>query len=99
MTTSTSPHVVDPVCGMHFAAEDAAATESVNGHTYYFCSENCHAKFLADPARYTEASGSTHAGHAEESAHATQHEHAAHTAHTAAGHTAHTGDPAHTAVG
>jgi Cu+-exporting ATPase len=30
----------------------AAATATHEGTTYYFCSENCKAKFLQDPDRY-----------------------------------------------
>ncbi len=46
--------VRDPVCGMTVNPEDPAATEQHNGHTYFFCSDNCHGKFLADPGQYTD---------------------------------------------
>jgi Cu+-exporting ATPase len=44
--------VRDPVCGMTFKAGQAKFTEDYNGKTLYFCSDSCHKKFLADPAKY-----------------------------------------------
>ena len=44
--------VLDPVCGMRFPSEKAAATTEWEGRTYHFCSEGCKASFEADPARY-----------------------------------------------
>lgn len=43
---------IDPVCGMTVEPESAAATENYQDADWYFCSEHCHASFLADPARY-----------------------------------------------
>lgn len=46
----------DLVCGMEVDAKKAAAaglTIAHDGHTYYFCSEDCKKKFQAEPARYT----------------------------------------------
>jgi heavy metal translocating P-type ATPase len=45
--------VKDPVCGM--SVDSASATHKVtyNGATYYFCSEGCRSKFMAEPTRYT----------------------------------------------
>ncbi len=45
----------DPVCGM--AVDPATATHRADhdGVTYYFCSANCRAEFLADPAKYVES--------------------------------------------
>jgi Cu+-exporting ATPase len=45
----------DPVCGMTVAPETAAARTDFQGETYYFCSQHCHAKFTADPAKYSGA--------------------------------------------
>jgi YHS domain-containing protein len=43
----------DPVCGMF--VERAGAIEAVfEKETYYFCNEECHRKFLADPHGYLE---------------------------------------------
>lgn len=44
--------VTDPVCGMKLESTKAAATESVQGQTLYFCSTSCHDKYQADPGRY-----------------------------------------------
>jgi len=57
--------VTDPVCGMSIDSAKAAAQEAVAGQTYYFCSDSCHSKFRADPARYTakEHGGKGHGSH------------------------------------
>ncbi len=52
-------NVKDPVCGMEIDTEKAFATREHMGHTYYFCSADCVAKFDADPHRYTLASSVT----------------------------------------
>ncbi|HEX6102127.1 MAG TPA: YHS domain-containing protein, partial [Alphaproteobacteria bacterium] len=44
--------VKDPVCGMAVDPHATAHRATHQGHTYYFCSEGCRTKFLADPARY-----------------------------------------------
>ncbi len=44
--------VKDPVCGMQVNPQSAAGSETHDGHTYYFCSAGCLAKFRADPAKY-----------------------------------------------
>jgi Cu+-exporting ATPase len=44
--------VVDPVCGMTIAPEDAVGHVEHNGHTYYFCSESCLDRFRADPEEF-----------------------------------------------
>jgi YHS domain-containing protein len=41
----------DPVCGMTVAVTTAYA-ESVNGDTYYFCSEGCRQRFDENPTGY-----------------------------------------------
>src|SRR5690348_18301190 len=45
---------LDPVCGMTVDPATALSAE-VGGKTYYFCSEGCRTKFVADPKRYLEA--------------------------------------------
>src|SRR6266496_6092200 len=45
---------IDPVCHMTVDPRHAAGTSEYNGHTYYFCSKGCVAKFEADPMRYVE---------------------------------------------
>jgi len=45
----------DPVCGMDVseqAAESAEHTMHYDGHTYYFCSQDCKVKFVADMGSY-----------------------------------------------
>ncbi|HLE84923.1 MAG TPA: heavy metal translocating P-type ATPase, partial [Thermoanaerobaculia bacterium] len=46
--------VRDPVCGMTFPPEKAAATLEVAGETIHFCSLRCKEKLEADPARYLD---------------------------------------------
>ncbi|MCF1503937.1 cadmium-translocating P-type ATPase [Afifella sp. H1R] len=43
---------VDPVCGMKVDTSADKPTARHDGQVYYFCSESCHDKFVADPARY-----------------------------------------------
>ena len=45
----------DPVCGMKVDPASAAGSHTHADVTYYFCSNNCLARFRADPARYTTA--------------------------------------------
>ena len=44
--------VTDPVCGMAIEPGGAAGRQEYKGQTYYFCSETCRAKFIADPDAY-----------------------------------------------
>ncbi len=44
---------VDPVCGMTVDPPGAAAWADHAGRTYYFCSQGCHDRFVADPASFT----------------------------------------------
>ncbi len=44
--------VTDPVCGMEVDPQTAEHRLTHGGHTHYFCSASCNAKFEADPARY-----------------------------------------------
>ncbi|MEW9612926.1 heavy metal translocating P-type ATPase [Shinella sp. S4-D37] len=44
--------VKDPVCGMEVDTQTAEYRLTHEGHTHYFCSASCKAKFEADPARY-----------------------------------------------
>ncbi len=43
---------VDPVCGMAVDPAGAEHRSKHAGHTYYFCSNHCRARFEAEPARY-----------------------------------------------
>lgn len=49
--------VTDPVCGMQIDSAKAAASEAVQGRTYYFCSTSCRDKFRANPDGYAKAEG------------------------------------------
>jgi P-type Cu+ transporter len=42
----------DPVCGMDVNPGSAKHSAEASGRAYYFCSEVCKSKFIADPARY-----------------------------------------------
>ena len=43
---------VDPVCGMALGSLIFELTDTVAGREYGFCSEECRARFIADPKRY-----------------------------------------------
>lgn len=47
--------VTDPVCGMRISKLFAAAQAEFQGHTYYFCVEDCRRKFAEQPARYASS--------------------------------------------
>lgn len=47
----------DPVCGMMIEQGDAVATSEYQGHTYYFCSQDCKAEFDANPTDYADQTG------------------------------------------
>ena len=49
--------VRDPVCGMIFVRNDAAASAEWKGRTYYFCCGACKEAFLSDPERFLDRSG------------------------------------------
>ncbi len=44
--------VLDPVCGMEVDPENAAASETYLGTTYYFCSTHCRDAFHGNPEKY-----------------------------------------------
>jgi P-type Cu+ transporter len=57
----STPHpagaeVVDPVCGMTIAPEDAVGEVEHKGQTYYFCNDSCIEQFKADPERFLQPS-------------------------------------------
>lgn len=49
-----SATAVDPVCGMAIDPANAHATAEHGGKTFYFCNEDCHKAFLADPAKFVK---------------------------------------------
>ncbi len=52
MNVYGAPTPTDPVCGMTVSPERAAGTVEHEQTIYYFCSEHCQRKFLADPGAY-----------------------------------------------
>jgi Cu(I)/Ag(I) efflux system membrane fusion protein len=49
--------VVDPVCGMDVQpgeAGDAGRTAAHGGHVFFFCSDHCRQRFVADPSHYAK---------------------------------------------
>jgi len=50
--------VKDPVCGMSLEADKAHAQEAYQGSNYFFCSDQCHRQFVADPHRYAASAAS-----------------------------------------
>jgi Cu+-exporting ATPase len=47
--------VLDPVCGMTIAPDDAAGHVDHKGQTYYFCSDSCLTQFRENPDRFLAA--------------------------------------------
>jgi YHS domain-containing protein len=47
--------VRDPVCGMEFNPQHAAATTAYQGQTFYFCRVECQEQFTQSPERYVKA--------------------------------------------
>jgi Cu+-exporting ATPase len=56
---SASVEVLDPVCGMTIAPEDAAGTVQYEGKTYYFCNPSCLEEFKANPKKYIQPQDTT----------------------------------------
>lgn len=51
------PVVVDPVCKMRVSVAYAGGIEEYDDRVYYFCSSNCHDKFLKEPNKYLSSQG------------------------------------------
>ena len=47
--------VKDPVCGMDVDPSTTRFQATFDGRTFYFCSQNCHDKFKANPEQYVAA--------------------------------------------
>ncbi len=64
--------MTDPICGMNVDAEHPAGSHVYNNQTYYFCSQNCLAKFKEDPEKFLKSPAAGHAarGHGHSQAHA-----------------------------
>ena len=50
--TPLSPYATDLVCGMQVEHANPGATTVLDGTTYYFCSDQCRDKFVANPAKF-----------------------------------------------
>ena len=48
---------IDPVCGMTVSVQTAAGKYDFSGHTYYFCSPGCLARFKNDPELFLKTKG------------------------------------------
>jgi hypothetical protein len=46
-------YAIDPVCGMQVQTGNAPAHTSHAGRTYWFCSDRCRERFVANPERFT----------------------------------------------
>jgi len=62
-----SEKIFDPVCGMQIGSETSYKAE-YEGKTYYFCSAECHEKFMQAPEKYMSSEGhhmegESHEGH------------------------------------
>jgi Cu+-exporting ATPase len=55
-------HAIDPVCGMQVAKTSPRHVDH-HGTRHWFCSDGCRDKFVADPDKYPEKTGPSHAGH------------------------------------
>lgn len=42
----------DVICGMQVQTDHAPATAPHDGHTFFFCSDRCHRKFISDPDKF-----------------------------------------------
>jgi Cu+-exporting ATPase len=76
--------VLDPVCGMTIAPDEAAGSYVYRGQTYYFCNPSCLERFKADPERYLT-----------DRRQHLQHQHARHREHPKHPHPAHREHPDH----
>lgn len=47
--------VVDPACGVDIEPDEAGATAQYDGNTYYFCSVDCHDRFVENPEDYLKS--------------------------------------------
>lgn len=53
VTPLESPtQITDPVCGMTVDIEQAFSKIEHSGKAYYFCSESCFTRFVAEPEMY-----------------------------------------------
>ena len=65
--------MIDPICGMEVEPSTAAGKHEHKGHTYYFCSQHCLAKFKEDPEKFLKSTAIGHAAHGHGHEHAAAH--------------------------
>jgi Cu+-exporting ATPase len=53
-TSEEGSSMTDPVCGMQVDPSTAAGSSEYGGHTYYFCSGRCKARFDDNPGQYAK---------------------------------------------
>lgn len=51
--------VIDPVCGMPVDPHNAKYRADHAGHPYYFCSQGCRTKFVAEPLKFLKPEAAT----------------------------------------
>jgi Cu+-exporting ATPase len=78
-SSTTTPAVKDPVCGMDVDPSSSEHGAEHDGQTYHFCSGHCRAKFETSPATYVNPD----AAHQHEHGHGHRGQHAGATAATA----------------
>ena len=73
-----APGIVDPVCGMT-VTQGSPHRVHHDGREFFFCSEGCRKKFVADPQRYLSATGAQGSTHQVRGEPRSRHEHHIHT--------------------
>ncbi|WP_165226038.1 heavy metal translocating P-type ATPase [Aquisphaera insulae] len=56
-SAGTPAREIDPVCGMTVDPKQAAGRAEHAGRSYFFCSEGCRKKFVAEPSAYLDEHG------------------------------------------
>jgi P-type Cu+ transporter len=53
--TAPDQTAIDPVCGMKVSVSPSAPQHEYAGQKFYFCSEHCRKRFIAEPAAYLKS--------------------------------------------
>ncbi len=61
--------MIDPVCGMQVEPNTAAEKYEYKGQTYFFCSQDCLAKFKEDPEKFLKPQPHEHHDHMQAAPH------------------------------
>ena len=62
LTKAQSETATDPVCGMSVVPGETKLVSLHNGHSYWFCAENCREAFETNPGKYLEPKSSKRQG-------------------------------------